>query len=185
MLVDGGFVTLADIDALEQRGCRVHAPVMHRPRPARARDRRRHRRDTPATMRWRRAGCKRRARSASTSSAPPLRSASMRLRATRDSKSCGSADARKRRRSCSGMCWRATPSERRLFAPRPREQKGRRRPGDSPTTSRKERMGNGDGSNSRSLPLRPPFDHGLATRSCLLTSEPRSVGPLRICFKVS
>jgi transposase len=54
MLVDGGFVTLADIDALESRRCRVYAPVMQRPRAARARDRRRHRRDTPATMRWRR-----------------------------------------------------------------------------------------------------------------------------------
>lgn len=54
MLVDGGFVSLGDIDAVEQRGCRVYAPVTERPRPARARDRRRHRRDTPATMRWRR-----------------------------------------------------------------------------------------------------------------------------------
>jgi transposase len=54
MLVDGGFVTLADIDVLEQQGCRVYAPVMQRPRAARARDRRRYRRDTPATMRWRR-----------------------------------------------------------------------------------------------------------------------------------
>jgi hypothetical protein len=54
MLVDGGFVSLADIEAVEQRGCRVYAPVMQRPRPARARDRRRHRKDTPATMRWRR-----------------------------------------------------------------------------------------------------------------------------------
>jgi transposase len=54
MLVDGGFVSLGDIGAVEQRGCRVYAPVMRRPRPARARDRRRHRRDTPATMRWRR-----------------------------------------------------------------------------------------------------------------------------------
>jgi transposase len=54
MLVDGGFVTLADIDALESRGCRVYAPVTHRPRATRARDRRRHRRDTPETMRWRR-----------------------------------------------------------------------------------------------------------------------------------
>jgi transposase len=54
MLVDGGFMTLADIDSLERRGCRVYAPVMKRPRAARARDRRRHRRDTPETMRWRR-----------------------------------------------------------------------------------------------------------------------------------
>lgn len=54
LLVDGGFVSLGDIDAVEQRGCRVYAPVTERPRPARARDRRRHRRDTPATMRWRR-----------------------------------------------------------------------------------------------------------------------------------
>lgn len=54
MLVDGGFVALADIDAVERRGCRIYAPVMQRPRPARARDRRRHRRDTPATLRWRR-----------------------------------------------------------------------------------------------------------------------------------
>ena len=54
MIVDGGFVSLADIDAVEQRGCRIYAPVTQRPRPARARDRRRHRRDTPGTMRWRR-----------------------------------------------------------------------------------------------------------------------------------
>jgi len=54
MLVDGGFVSLADIDAVEGRGCRVYAPTMQRPRAARVRDRRRHRRDTPATMRWRR-----------------------------------------------------------------------------------------------------------------------------------
>jgi transposase len=53
MLVDGGFVSLADIDAVEGRGCRVYAPAMQRPRAARARDRRRHRRDTPATLRWR------------------------------------------------------------------------------------------------------------------------------------
>jgi transposase len=53
MLVDGGFVSLADIEAVERRGCRVYAPVMQRPRPLRARDRRRHRKDTPATMRWR------------------------------------------------------------------------------------------------------------------------------------
>jgi transposase len=54
MLVDGGFVSLADIDAVESRGCRVYAPTAQRPRAARARDRRRHRRDTPATLRWRR-----------------------------------------------------------------------------------------------------------------------------------
>ena len=46
--------SLADIDAVEGRGCRVYAPTMQRPRAARARDRRRHRRDTPATLRWRR-----------------------------------------------------------------------------------------------------------------------------------
>ncbi len=54
MLVDGGYVVLADIDAVEGSGCRVYAPPMQRPRAARARDRRRHRRDTPATLRWRR-----------------------------------------------------------------------------------------------------------------------------------
>ena len=54
MLVDGGFVSLTDIDAVERRGCRVYAPVMQRPRAARPRDRRRHRYDTPATLRWRR-----------------------------------------------------------------------------------------------------------------------------------
>jgi transposase len=54
MLVDGGFVSLADIDAVEGRGCRIYAPTMQRSRAARARDRRRHRRDTPATLRWRR-----------------------------------------------------------------------------------------------------------------------------------
>jgi transposase/gas vesicle protein len=63
MLVDGGFVALDDIDAVEQRGCRIYAPVMQRPRAARSRDRRRHRFDTPATLRWKRrmrtAGAKR------------------------------------------------------------------------------------------------------------------------------
>ena len=54
MLVDGGFVSLADIDAVEGGGCRVYAPTMQRPRDARARDRRRYRQDTPATMCWRR-----------------------------------------------------------------------------------------------------------------------------------
>jgi transposase len=63
MLVDGGFVALGDIDAVESRGCRVYAPVLQRPRAARPRDRRRHRFDTPATLRWKRrmrtAGAKR------------------------------------------------------------------------------------------------------------------------------
>jgi hypothetical protein len=54
MLVDGGFVSLADFDRVERRGCRIYAPPMQRPRPARPRDRRRHRRDTPALSRWRR-----------------------------------------------------------------------------------------------------------------------------------
>lgn len=54
MLVDGGFVSLGDIDAVESQGCRVYAPVMQRPRAARPADRRRHRFDTPATLRWRR-----------------------------------------------------------------------------------------------------------------------------------
>jgi hypothetical protein len=54
MLVDGGFVALGDIDAVESRGCRIHAPVTRRPRAARPRDRRRHRFDTPATLRWKR-----------------------------------------------------------------------------------------------------------------------------------
>jgi transposase len=63
MLVDGGFVALGDIDAVESRGCRIYAPVLQRPRAARPRDRRRHRFDTPATLRWKRrmrtAGAKR------------------------------------------------------------------------------------------------------------------------------
>ncbi len=54
MLVDGGFVSLADLEAVEQQGCRVYAPVMERPRDPRSRDRRRHRRDTPVLARWRR-----------------------------------------------------------------------------------------------------------------------------------
>jgi hypothetical protein len=54
MLVDGGFVSLADLEAVEQRGCRVYAPAMERPRDPRSRDRRRHRRDTPLLARWRR-----------------------------------------------------------------------------------------------------------------------------------
>jgi transposase len=54
MLVDGGFVALGDIDALERGGCRIYAPVMRRPRATRPRDRRRHRFDTPATLRWKR-----------------------------------------------------------------------------------------------------------------------------------
>jgi transposase len=54
MLVDGGFVSLGDIDAVESQGCRVYAPVMQRPRAARPADRRRHRFDTLATLRWRR-----------------------------------------------------------------------------------------------------------------------------------
>ena len=54
MLVDGGFVSLADFDRVERKGCRIYAPPMQRPRPARPRDRRRHRRDTPALARWRR-----------------------------------------------------------------------------------------------------------------------------------
>jgi hypothetical protein len=47
-------VSLADIDTVEDRGSRVDALTMQRPRAARARDRRRHRHDTPATPRWRR-----------------------------------------------------------------------------------------------------------------------------------
>jgi transposase len=55
MLVDGGFVSLGDIDVVERRGCRIYAPVMQRrPRSAQPTDRRRHRRDTPATLRWKR-----------------------------------------------------------------------------------------------------------------------------------
>lgn len=54
MLVDGGFVALGDIDAVESRGCRIYAPVLQRPRATRPRDRRRHRFDTPATLRWKR-----------------------------------------------------------------------------------------------------------------------------------
>jgi transposase len=54
MLVDGGFVSLADLEAVEQRGCCVYAPAMERPRDLRSRDRRRHRRDTPLLTRWRR-----------------------------------------------------------------------------------------------------------------------------------
>jgi transposase len=54
MLVDGGFVSLEDIDRVEQSGCRIYAPPMRRSRDPRSRDRRRGRRDTPATARWRR-----------------------------------------------------------------------------------------------------------------------------------
>jgi len=54
MLVDGGFLSLEDIDVVEQGGCRVYAPPMQRPRDPRSRDRRRGRYDTPATARWRR-----------------------------------------------------------------------------------------------------------------------------------
>jgi transposase len=54
MLADGGFVSLEDLDAVERAGCRVYAPPMSRPVPARRRDRRRHRRDTPALTTWRR-----------------------------------------------------------------------------------------------------------------------------------
>ena len=54
MLVDGGFVSLADLDAVERAGCRVYAPPMQRPVPGRRSDRRRHRRDTPALTTWRR-----------------------------------------------------------------------------------------------------------------------------------
>jgi len=54
MLVDGGFLSLADIDVVERGGSRVYAPPMQRPRDPRSRDRRRGRYDTPATARWRR-----------------------------------------------------------------------------------------------------------------------------------
>jgi len=54
MLVDGGFLSLADIDVVERGGCRVYAPPMQRPRDPRSRDRRRGRYDTPATARRRR-----------------------------------------------------------------------------------------------------------------------------------
>ena len=54
MLVDGGFLSLEDIDVVERGGCRVYAPPMQRPRDPRSRDRRRGRHDTPATARWRR-----------------------------------------------------------------------------------------------------------------------------------
>jgi transposase len=54
MLVDGGFLSLEDIDFVERGGCRVYAPPMQRPRDPRSRDRRRGRHDTPATARWRR-----------------------------------------------------------------------------------------------------------------------------------
>jgi hypothetical protein len=54
MLVDGSFVSLADFERVEGQGCRIYASPMQRLRRARARDRRRHRRDTPALSRWRR-----------------------------------------------------------------------------------------------------------------------------------
>ena len=54
LLVDGGFVSLADLDQVESQGCRIYAPPMQRPRPARRRDRRRYRHDTPQIGRWRR-----------------------------------------------------------------------------------------------------------------------------------
>jgi transposase len=54
MLVDGGFLSLEDIDCVERGGCRVYAPPMQRPRDPQSRDRRRGRHDTPATARWRR-----------------------------------------------------------------------------------------------------------------------------------
>ena len=54
MLVDGGFASKADIDAVEGSGCRLYAPPMRRPRPQRAYDRRRPWDDTPAVARWRR-----------------------------------------------------------------------------------------------------------------------------------
>jgi transposase len=54
MLVDGGFVSLTDLDRVEGHGCRVYAPPMERSRSPGARDRRRHRHDTPALGRWRR-----------------------------------------------------------------------------------------------------------------------------------
>jgi hypothetical protein len=54
MLVDGGFLSLEDIDGVERAGCRVYAPPLQRPRDPQSRDRRRGRHDTPATARWRR-----------------------------------------------------------------------------------------------------------------------------------